>query len=122
MALGYQIVKRYLRADGTPVWRIVYENYSGGERVQRHVPKAEWPAIGFSPTMTYTQAKERAEQLARLDWERFKERRRQQRDDKLSLEEKRPSRFLPDDLCETFTKKVLLEHVGARTTRTTANS
>ncbi len=44
--MGYQIVKRYVRRDGSIVWRILFENYSDNKRMQRHVPKEEWPTIG----------------------------------------------------------------------------
>ena len=86
--MGYQITKRYTRPDGSIVWRIIYETYTDAKKTQRHVPKEEWPTIGFSTSMTFKEAKERAKQLSSQDWVKFQERRRNAIQQKLKKEEK----------------------------------
>ncbi len=74
--MGYQVAKRYTRRDGSVAWCILYENYSDNKRTQRHIPKEEWRTIGFSESMTFEEARERAKQLSAQDWVKFQERRR----------------------------------------------
>ena len=74
--MGYQIAKRYTRPDGSIVWRILYETCTGSKRTQRHVPKEEWPTIGFSTSMTFEEAKERAKQIPARDFPTSPSRRR----------------------------------------------
>lgn len=86
--MGYQIVKRYTRRDGSVAWRILHETYTSDKRMQRHVPKEEWGVIGFTQSMTFDEAKERAKQLSAQDWVRFQERRRNAIQVRLQKEEK----------------------------------
>ena len=109
--MGYQIVKRYTRRDGSVAWRILYETYTSDKRTQRHVPKDEWRVIGFSPSMTFEEARERAKQISAQDWVKFQERRRNAIQVKLQKEEKIKCAWLSPILCQRFEEEVLKEKV-----------
>ncbi len=109
--MGYQIVKRYKRQDGSVAWRIIHETYSSDKRTQRHIPKDEWRVIGFRESMTFEEARERAKQLSAQDWVKFQGRRRDAIKERLAREEKIECAWLPPLLCQRFEDEVLKEKV-----------
>jgi hypothetical protein len=56
--MGYEIKKYPAKADGTQTWYVKFNEYKAEGRVQRHIPRKEYPTIGISPDMTFEQARE----------------------------------------------------------------
>ena len=109
--MGYQVNKRYTKPDGSIVWRLIFESYTGKKRTQRHVPKKEWSNIGFNDQMTFKEAKALAKQLSAEKWIEFQEKRRNAIQERLQKEEKVKCAWLPDELCERFETEVLKEKI-----------
>lgn len=110
--MPYQIRKHFTRKDGTESWRIIWETTKDDKRTQRHVPKKEWLAIGFSTSMTIDEAKARAKQLNSAAWLKRQERIRQEISLRLVKEDKIESAFLPEPFVQQFEHEVLFKRFG----------
>lgn len=110
--MGYQIRNHYKSKDGALIWRIVYEFWKDGKREQRTIPKDEWLAIGFSPTMTRDEAKGRAKQLNSEAWLKNRERKRQEIALRLVKEDKVECAYLPEPFVQQFEQDVLFKRFG----------
>lgn len=109
--MGYQVIKLYNRPDGSVVWRIVYEETNNKTKTCRHVKKVDYSSIGFSPTMSFEQAKERARYLSAQSWAEHQEARRRKNERKWEKEEAKKCRWLPAALCARFEAEVLRERL-----------
>ena len=109
--MGYQVKKRYARNDGSLVWRILYVTHTTNKRLHRNISKSEWPAIGFTASMTYEEAKERAKQLSSQAWLKIQEDKRNIIQRRLKEEDKIICSWLPSQLCERFETEVLKNKV-----------
>lgn len=110
--MGYFVDKRYTKDDGTIVWRIVFDAMENGKRIRRNVSRKEWPGIGFTPQMTFEEAKERCRQLSANEWLKKKEDNRNKVLERLQKEDKQKSAFLPETSVKEFEEKVLPNRVS----------
>lgn len=71
----------------------------------------EWASIGFFPSMTYDEAKERARTLSANDWDKYQEQRREANKSRLAVEAEEECELLPTVLCQRFEVDILLEQI-----------
>jgi hypothetical protein len=98
--MGYRVKK-----SGSG-FKVSYE-IQGKNRHARGVPKEEWQSIGFSPAMTFEEAKARASQLNKLDKLKQIEARRNRIHDRLHAERLSQEVFFPVAEREQFEKTKL---------------
>jgi hypothetical protein len=105
--MPYIVSKHYRRKDGSHSWRIIWETTAGGERKQRHIPKEEWLMLGFSPSMSFEEARARAKQINSQAWLKRRERIRNEIQLRLQKEDHVESAYLPELFVQQFEKEVL---------------
>jgi len=109
--MGYTIRKRYLNQKGEIIWRLLFTQETTTKRIERHVRIEEYANLGFSPSMTFDEAKAVAKQLSSIAKINQDEARRNKIQAKLDELNRIECAWIPDNMSTKFVEEILKNRV-----------
>lgn len=97
--MSYSVLKS---GSKNKVWRLNYRQSVGSVRISRHIPESSYLNIGFHPSMTIEQAKERAKQLNAQKELKRRQEKRNSIDSRFKEESLKLNASLPEYLVKEF--------------------
>jgi len=105
--MGYIIKKIEPKKSSTRTWKVQYETWTSGKRKITDIPATDYSVLGFNPTSTIEEARDRKNQLNSIEELKRQQERRNNINARLESEKLNQSAYLPPKLVKEFEDTIL---------------